>query len=87
MWFLANQDESVIMLAEKIGLPEEVLHEAMKTMVYPESLYCDVDSMHIMAKSLVRKNMITGMEESGVGNFIAGLYSPGFLKEACGEAL
>jgi len=83
-WFLDNQDETVKMMAKAIGIQENIVRAALKTVKYPYPPYCNVASMRSMARGLVETDKITTVKAADLAPFIQDLYRPELLEKISG---
>jgi len=74
-WFLANQDESIRMMAKETNMDEAIIRRALATVQYLDPPWCDTDSMEKIAQGLIEAKK----DEAGEINpaaFIRDLYRP-----------
>ncbi|MDR0466382.1 MAG: ABC transporter substrate-binding protein [Deltaproteobacteria bacterium] len=85
-WFLDNQYEFVKLTAKSVGMSEEVVVKALKTVKHPYPPFCDEASMRGMMQSLVASGKIVGVREVDMEPFMKKLYRPELLEDLSGAA-
>ncbi|MCL2139215.1 MAG: ABC transporter substrate-binding protein [Treponema sp.] len=84
-WFMANQDESITMIAKATGMPEVTIRNAIVTVNYPYPPYCNTGSMRPIAQTLIEIGRITAVKTEELDSFIESLYHPDMLGKVLGN--
>ena len=79
-WFLNNMDETIKMLSKATGVSEDIIRKAIVTVKYPYPPVCNVESMHVIAQSLIDADRITTVETTDLDGFIDSLFRPELLE-------
>jgi NitT/TauT family transport system substrate-binding protein len=83
-WFLDNQEEAIQLLVKNIGMSEDVIRQAIKTVNYPYPPYCNVASLQRMVRGLLATDGIPPMEDDELAPFLKSLYRPELLESVSG---
>lgn len=80
-WAQEHPDEVVAMVMKYTGMKKEVISAAMKIVKYPNPPYCNLDSMKMMAETLIESGKIQKGVISDMNAFLKDLYRPSLLEE------
>ena len=83
-WFLDNQEESLQLLAKSTGMAEDIVRQALKTVVYPYPPYCNVASMQSMLRNLIETDKIAPIQEADLAFFTQDLCRLELLEKITG---
>lgn len=85
-WFLANREESVKIMVKTTGMSEEVVREAIKTVLYPNPPEVNVPSLKMMADGLLQSGKIQEGVIKDMDVFMKDSYRPELMQEAMSKS-